>query len=86
MTGSSTGRVRIKPDLSQDGNIVSCTPSNTLGNGPRVELKLDVKGNPYRELQNYTTRYGNILFGLWTRIFEVIAKSVDIIVACMLCF
>ena len=43
------GRVQIKPDLSQDGNIVSCTPFNALGNGPTVKLKLDVKGNPYRE-------------------------------------
>ena len=45
VTGSSTGRVPIKPDLSQDGNIVSCTPSNVLGNGRTAELKLDVQGN-----------------------------------------
>ena len=47
VTGSSTGRVQIKPDLSQDGNIVRCTPSNTLGNGPTTELTLDVQGKFY---------------------------------------
>ena len=52
VTGSTTGRVPIKPDLSLDGNTVRCTPSNILGNGPTIELKLDVQGTVLKYTMN----------------------------------
>ena len=45
--GSKTGTVKITVGYNHDGKTVSCTPSNRLGNGPTVQLLLDVKGKIY---------------------------------------
>ena len=43
---SGSGEVSIPNVLisNHDNKVVKCTPSNEVGTGPTVELKLDVKG------------------------------------------
>ena len=62
--GSDPAKPSIKIDLSHDGDKVSCTPSNRLGNGPTVVLLIDVKGKIFNS---------NVLFG----ITRLVCKSIQ---------
>jgi hypothetical protein len=64
VTGSDPAKPSIKIDLSHDGDKVSCTPSNRLGNGPTVVLLIDVKGKIFNS---------NVLFG----ITRLVCKSIQ---------
>jgi hypothetical protein len=44
LNSDKTGIFSFTVDLSRDGSNVTCTPFNTLGNGPARSLILDVQG------------------------------------------